>query len=118
MSWWNSAASWASSAYSGSGGGSSNIWGGIMSGLGSAAGAYLSNKGKDKDTKASLEAIGLQGLEQRRSLQYGAALEDFYKQKDKQRRRASLDSYGRYNLMGDIMPTTTPPVDVPTAPTL
>lgn len=112
MSWWQSAVSAVS------GGSSSNIWGGIISGIGSAAGSYLSSKSKDKDTQASLEAIGLQGLESRKTLQFGAQLEDHYKQEDKRRRRASLDTYGKYNLMRDLMPTTSTPVEVPKAPTL
>lgn len=122
MSWWNTASSWASNLFSGSSSGSSssnsNIWSSIISGVGSAAGSYMSGKSSDKDFANSLEAIQAQGLQSRQSLQFAAQLEDFYKQKGTQRKRAALNSYGKYNLMGDIMPTTSAPVDVPAQPVL
>lgn len=91
-------------------GGSSNIWGSLLSGIGTGAAAYLSGK----DLKDSIET---KGKEERKTLSYAASLEDFYKQKDKARKKAAVDTYGQYSLMSRIMPTADTPVDVPTMPT-
>lgn len=120
MSWWDTASSWASnisdaySSSSSSSSGNGNIWGAVISGIGSAASGYMQGKNKEDTEKL----IGLKGIEDRRNLDFAAKLEEYNKQKDKQRKRASLNSYGQYNLMGDIMPTTTPEVDVPARPTI
>lgn len=117
MSWWDTAASWYSDSGSSSSG-NGNIWGAIISGIGSAAGGYMSGKAAEGSSQDNEKLVGLKGIEDRKSLAFAGQLEDFYKQKEKQRKRASLNSYGQYNLMGKIMPTSTPPVDVPAQPTV
>ncbi|WQZ00971.1 hypothetical protein [Stenotrophomonas phage StenR_269] len=120
MAWWDTASSWASnisdaySSSSSSSSGNGNIWGAVISGIGSAASGYMQGKNKEDTEKL----IGLKGIEDRRNLDFAARLEDFNKQQEKQRKRASLNSYGQFNLMGDIMPTTTPAIDVPARPTI
>lgn len=89
------------------GGGSSNIWQGLLGGLGAAAQGYM-------DEKAVKEA----GKQQRQSIGYTAELEDFYKQKDKARKRAALDTYGQFSLMSRYAPTANRvvPLDQPVKP--
>jgi hypothetical protein len=93
-----------------SGSGSSamtSIFGGLLSGLSASA------KGK-ADLKAIVDAEHAKGAEQRKTSAFEASLLDYYKQKDKVRKRAALDSYGSYSVMPK---TTAPPIDMPTLPT-
>lgn len=92
---------------SGGGSGSSNIWQSILGGLGGAAQSFM-------DEKQLREA----GKEQRKTLRYGAELQDFYAQKDKYRKRRALDTYGQFSLMDRYAPgyTAAPPLDQPTMP--
>ena len=116
MSWWDTAASWYDSGSSS--GGDSNIWGAIISGIGSAAGGYMSGQAAKGQSEDNEKLVGLRGLEERKSLAFAAQLEDLYKQKEKSRKRLALNSYGQYNLLGNIMPTSSPPVEVPATPTV
>lgn len=92
---------------SGSSGTGSNIFGAMLGGLGGAAEAYL---GKD--------AMSEQGKQQRRTLDFSASLEDYYKQKDKVRKRTALDTYGQFSLMDRWAPNARPPaaIDMPARP--
>lgn len=80
------------------GGGYSDIFGAMLGGLGGAAQAFM-----DKD------ALEQAGKEQRRTLGYGAALEDYYKQQDTARKRVALDTYGQFSLMDRWAPNYRPP---------
>lgn len=93
----------------GSGGGSSSLFQGLLGGLGAAAQGYM-------DEKAVKEA----GKQQRQTIGYTAELEDFYKQKDKGRKRAALDTYGQFSLMSRYAPTANRmvPLDQPAKPGL
>jgi hypothetical protein len=106
--------SWIKNLFGGSGSGSSSgsgIFGSLLSGLGGAASAMLSGK----DLKAGIEA---QGKESRRSLDFEAALKDYYTQEDKRRKRIALDTYGQFSTIKQYAPKykNTPPVIVPTKP--
>jgi hypothetical protein len=96
---------------SGGGGGGGDIFSALLGGLGGAAGAYL-----DKDTiKAGAEE---QGKQQRKTLDFTASLEDYYKQLDKRRKRTALDTYGQFSLLDRWAPdyTAAQPVEVPARP--
>lgn len=96
---------------SGSGGGSSNIFGALLSGLASGAGSWLDSKNAEK-------AMKQKGVQDRKTLAFGADLEDYYKQKDKARKRVALDTYGQFSQLSKYAPnyTNTPAVEVPTKP--
>lgn len=96
---------------SGSGSGWSNIFGAMLGGLAGGADAKLG-------IEAVREKARLEGAEERRSLGFAADLEDYYKQKDKARKRTAIDSYGQFSLMDRWAPNATaaPAVDVPTKP--
>lgn len=91
----------------GDSGSSGNIYSSLMSGLGGAADALISK-----------EAVEEQGKQSRKSLDFQAALEDFYKQKDKVRKRGALDTYGQFSTMSRWAPgaQAAPPVDQPQKP--
>lgn len=114
MAWWDSFSN-------SSGGGNGNMWGAIISGVGSVASGFLANKGKEKDNAAALmmtkEQIEAQGYQNRLNSQFEADLLDYYKQKDRARDRVTLNQYGRYNLLDKVMPTSSPGVEVPNKPT-
>lgn len=114
MAWWSGFTSSGSS-------GNSNIWGAVISGVSSLASGYLGSKSKEKDNAAALmmtkEQIEAQGYQNRLNSQFEADLLDYYKQKDKARDRVALNQYGRYNLMDNLMPTSSPQVEVPNKPT-
>lgn len=88
-----------------SGGG--NIWGSLLSGLGGAAQAFMDE-----------ESIKEAGKQQRQTRKFEAELLDFYKQKDKHRKRVALDSYGQFSLMNRWAPNYAgdKPVEVPNMP--
>jgi hypothetical protein len=92
-------------------GGSSNIWGSILSGLGGAAEGYLSGK----DAKEALET---RGKEDRKTIDFEYGLKDYYTQKDKVRKRAALDTYGQFSLTDRFAPgmVAAPPVQQPPKP--
>ena len=54
-----------------------------------------------------------QSHEARRNIGFAADMEDYYKQKDKMRRRAALDTYGQFSKLSKYAPgyTAAPPVD-------
>lgn len=96
----------------GSGSGLGNIFGAILGGLGGMAEAKLS--GKD-----AIAVVKQKGTEDRKSMDFEAALKDYYTQENKRRQRVALDSYGQFSLMNRINPNyqNTPAVYVPTKPT-
>lgn len=101
-----------SGAAAGSGtGGTSNIWGSLLSGLGGAAEGYLS--GKDLE-----ESIKQKGKQDRTTIDFEYGLKDFYTQKDKVRKRAALDTYGQFSLTDRFAPgiKPAPPVEQPAKP--
>lgn len=102
--------SWASKFLGGSGsssGSNSNIYSGILAGLGGAASAYMDQK-----------AVEEQGKQQRKTVDFSAALEDYYNQKNKVRKRAALDTYGQFSTMSRWAPgaQAAPPIDMPNKP--
>lgn len=105
---WSNLGGWASKFLGGDGGNSSgNIYEGILSGLGGAADALISK-----------ETVEEQGKQSRKTLDFKYALEDFYNQKDKVRKRAALDTYGQFSTMNRWAPnaTTAPAIDQPNKP--
>jgi hypothetical protein len=109
--------SWWSKLFSGSGSGSggssgSGIFGALLSGLGGAADNY--EKGV-----ISKEAVEEQGKQQRKTAGFEADLLDYYKQKDKVRKRTALDTYGQFSTMNKWAPGAKPaaPIDMPLKPT-
>lgn len=97
------------------GGSSSSIGGDIFK-------AILGGIGGSADAKLNLEmakeTTKLKGFEDRKSLDFTAQLEDFYKQQDKVRKRAALDTYGQFSLLNRYAPNTAPaaPVQQPVKP--
>lgn len=116
---WLNTAVGAYSAYQGSrnSGSSSGGTGGVnwsqalLSGLGSAADSYMGAK-MDEKTAARM------GLEQRKTAAFAGELEDYYKQKGKQRKRVALDTYGQFSTTNRWAPnmTAAPAVEVPVKP--
>lgn len=99
---------------SSSGGGSSawgNIFQAVLGGIGGSADAKL-------DFKKLEENIKGKGLEDRKTLDFTGQLEDYYKQQDKVRKRAALDTYGQFSLLDRYAPNMKPsaPVQMPTKP--
>lgn len=113
---WSSIASGIGGLFSGGGssGGGGNMWGNIFQGLLGGIGAAVGGGG---DEGLSMqERIGLmqeESHEARRNIGFAADMEDFYKQKDKMRKRAALDTYGQFSLLSKYAPnyTPAPPVD-------
>lgn len=94
----------------GGGGGaasSNNIFGAILGGLGGAAEGLLSEKAVEKA-----------GEQSRKTISFQAALEDYYNQKSKVRKRAALDTYGQFSTMDRWAPGArpAPAIDVPARP--
>lgn len=99
---------WFSKFLGGDGNNSSgNIYEGILAGLGGAADALISK-----------EAVEEQGKQSRKTLDFKYALEDFYNQKNKVRKRAALDTYGQFSTMNRWAPNATaaPAIDQPAKP--
>lgn len=92
---------------SGSGSGSGNIFGALLGGLQGAAAAKLDEK-----------AVKQAGVERRKSSAFEADLVDYYKQKDKSRKRVGLDTYGQFSQLKRWAPNyqDTPAIDVPAKP--
>lgn len=105
--WWDTVVDWFGSDSGNGQSWGSNIFGAMLGGLGGAADAYLNEE--------NIEAMG---REQRRTLDYTASLEDYYKQNDKLRKRRALDTYGQFSLMDRWAPnyTAAPNVTVPNKP--
>lgn len=95
----------------GGGGGGSDIFKAILGGIGGSADAKLMVELAEKKAKA-------EGIEQRKSLDFSAQLEDYYGQVTKNRKRVALDTYGQFDLTKRWAPNATPsaPVQVPTKP--
>lgn len=111
--------SWLSSLFGGGGGGSSGggIWGNIfqaiLGGVSGSADAKLGIEMAEKKAK-------IEGVEDRKTLDFTAQLNDYYNQLGKQRKnKVALDSYGQFSLMNRYAPnyTPSPGVQVPTKPT-
>lgn len=105
---WSNLGGWTSKFLGGDGGNSSgNIYEGILAGLGGAADALISK-----------EAVEEQGKQSRKTLDFKYALEDFYNQKNKVRKRAALDTYGQFSTMNRWAPNATaaPAIDQPAKP--
>lgn len=104
---WGTLGSWTSKFLGGGSNSSGNIYEGILSGLGGAADALISK-----------EAVEEQGKQSRKTLDFKYALEDFYAQKDKVRKRAALDTYGQFSTMNRWAPNATaaPAIDQPNKP--
>lgn len=89
------------------GGGSSGIGGNIFEGL-------LAGLGGAADALISKEAVEEQGKQSRKTLDFEYALKDYYENKDRVRKRASLDSYGQFSSLDRWAPT----YKAPPAPTV
>lgn len=109
---------WASSIgnfFGGSDGSQSSGWNNIF-------GAMLGGLAGGADAKLGLEAVRekakLEGQEERKSLGFAGDLEDYYKQKEKARKRTAIDTYGQFSLMDRWAPNAAPApaVDVPNKP--
>lgn len=98
---------WVSKFLGGGSNSSGNIYEGILAGLGGAASSLISK-----------ESVEEQGKQQRKTLDFQMALEDYYNQKDKVRKRAALDTYGQFSTMNRWAPNATPapPIDMPNKP--
>lgn len=112
MSFLSSIGNFVSGIFGGGGGGSGDIFKAILGGIGGSADAKLSLEMAKETTK-------LKGLEDRKSLDFTAKLEDYAKQQDKFRKRVALDTYGQFSLLKRYAPNMVPapPVQVPTQPT-
>lgn len=86
-----------------------NIWGQILAG---GINGYANAKLGEKEIKAM-------GQEQRKTSAFEAELLDYYKQKDKARKRVALDTYGQFSTIKNWAPNYTPApgIQVPTKPT-
>lgn len=121
MSWWDTAKSWGSNiaqsyASASTGKGASNsIWSSVLSGVGSYADSYLKSKDNKENNAFTLEAQRQKGLEDRRTIAYGADLEDYYKQLDKSRDKQALDSYANLSLSKNAL-SSNPAIELPKKP--
>lgn len=102
----------------GSGGGMGNLFGALLSGLGGAAQSFLDEDALKEAGKQQRENIKEQSKEARKTTDFEAQLMDYYKQKDKARKRYALDSYGQFSLLNKWAPgyAGDRPVEVPTKP--
>ena len=115
--WWSSVSSGVGKYFS-SGSGWGDLLGGVMAGIGGSAAAKREDKASEQSHEWALALAALKGGEDRRTLDFQAQLDDFYKQKDKQRQRTALDTYGQFSVQHRRTPgySTTASVDVPTQP--
>lgn len=114
------------SSSSGTGG---NFWGSVLKGIGT----YFGGSGSSGSGNSSAwwnaasgaasaylgkEAMEEKGKQDRATTAFEAELMDYYKQKDKYRKRVALDTYGQFSTMKRWAPTATAaaPVDVPNKP--
>ena len=111
---WSGVASGIGSLFGGgsSGGGSSggsNMWGNIFQGILGGLGGMASGGGGDQLSLSDrVHLIKEESTEQRRNIGFAADMEDFYKQKNKLRQRAALDTYGQFSLLGRYAPNYKP----------
>ena len=97
-----------------------NIWGQILAG---GINGYANAKLGEKEIKAMGEeqrkTALLQAEQGRKTSAFEAELLDYYKQKDKARKRAALDTYGQFSTVKNWAPNYTPApgIQVPTKPT-
>ena len=117
MSWWSSVSTGLGNYFS-SGSGWGDLLGGVMAGIGGSAAAKREDKASAQSHEWALALAALKGTEDRRTLDFQAQLDDFYTQKDKQRQRTALDTYGQFSVQHRRTPgySTTASVDVPTQP--
>lgn len=120
--------SWGDLFGGGSGGSSSGGWGDFFSNLlggdndssGGNIWSQILAGGLNGMAEAGLteEMLKQKGKQDRMSTGFEAELVDFYKQKDKSRRRTALDTYGQFSTMNRWAPNATPAaaVDVPNKP--
>lgn len=133
---WDTAGDWFGSSGGSGGGSSSGGWADTLSGLfggdsGSNSGGWTDNifsamlggLAGGADAKLGIEMVRekakLEGAEERKTLGFAAELEDYYKQQDKVRKRAALDTYGQFSLMDRWAPNAqpAPAVQSPAKPT-
>lgn len=90
----------------------SNIFAAMLGGINGSADAKLAVEMTER--KARIE-----GDENRKTSAFEAELADFYRQKDKTRKRAALDTYGQFSLMNRYAPnrTAAPGIQMPAKPT-
>lgn len=117
MSWWSNVASGIGNYFS-DGDGWGDLLGGVMAGIGGSAAARREDKQNAQSHEWALALAALKGTEDRRTLDFQQQLEDFYEQKDKQRQRMALDTYGQFSVQHRRTPgfTNANPVDVPSRP--
>ena len=117
MSWWSSVTKGIGNYFS-SGSGWGDLLGGVMAGIGGSAAAKREDKASAQSHEWALALAALKGTEDRRTLDFQAQLEDFATQRDKQRQRLALDTYGQFSVQNRRTPgfVNTRPVDVPTQP--
>lgn len=117
MSWWSSVSTGIGNYFS-SGSGWGDLLGGVMAGIGGSAAAKQAERQSEQSHEWALALAALKGTEDRRTLDFQGQLEDFYKQKDKQRQRMGLDTYGQFSVQNRRTPgfSSAPPVDVPAQP--
>lgn len=117
MSWWSSVTKGIGNYFS-SGSGWGDLLGGVLAGIGGSAAAKRQDKQNAQSHEWALALAALKGAEDRRTLDFQQQLEDFAKQKDKQRQRMALDTYGQFSVQHRRTPgfTNTRPVDVPSRP--
>lgn len=109
--------------YTGSSGSSSSSSGGnydwfsaILGGLESYA-SSKEDKEKEKDRgRWSMRAIREQGRQQRLGSQYEASLADYYREKEKERRRAGFSNFGQFSSRQYNQTYTPPPVGAAPTP--
>lgn len=104
--WMSTIGGWLGNLGGGDSGGG-NIYSSLLGGLSGAAEGIISK-----------EAVEEQGKQSRKTLDFQASLADFYKQKDKVRKRAALDTYGQFSTMNRWAPgaQAAPPIDQPAKP--
>lgn len=114
---WSGIASGIGSLFGGgsSGGGSSggNMWGNIFQGILGGLGGMASGGDGEMSLSDRVHMVKEQSHEQRRNIGFTADMEDYYKQKNKLRQRAALDTYGQFSLLKRYAPTykDTPAID-------
>lgn len=117
MAFWSSVGKGISNYFS-SGSGWGDLLGGVLAGIGGSAAARSESKQAAQSHEWALALAALKGTEDRRTLDFEKQLEDFYSQRDKQRQRTALDTYGQFSVQHRRTPgfSNTPGVDVPTRP--
>lgn len=109
---WSAVGSGVSNYFS-SGKGWGDLLGGVMSGL---AGSAAANREDDKNEQSNEWAVALQALRGQQALQetaFSKELEDFYKQRDVQRDKVALDTFGQFSVLNRMSPGYKAPAPTP-----